>query len=211
MVPCNFVRALVVGALFVIAPLSFAGDPDAGKALYPVCVACHGPTGQGIQAMNGPKLAGQEAWYIKKQMRLFQTGARGTASGDMSGMQMAAMAKGPQLQSEEALDNLAAYIGTFEDQPAPQTVSGDAAAGKALYAVCAACHGDKGQGNEAMAGPKLAGQNDWYLVAQIKKFKEGQRGYHDSDLGGRQMAPMVATLTSDDAVNNVVAYINSLQ
>lgn len=203
----SFLAGLV---LCVSATSASAGDAEAGKALYPVCTACHGATGLGNQAMNAPKLAGQEAWYLTKQMQLFQTDARGTAPGDMQGMQMAAMAKGPQLASAEALDNLAAYIGTFTDANSPPTVTGDAAAGKALYVVCAACHGDKAQGVEAMAGPRLAGQNDWYLVAQIKKFQLGQRGYHESDHGGRQMRPMVATLTSDQAVNDVVAYINTL-
>ena len=204
-------RAVCVLALFFVSGLAQAeGDAQAGKSLFPVCTACHGPTGQGNQAMNAPKLAGQEDWYIIKQMKLFQSGARGTAPGDMQGMQMAAMAKGPQLQGDEALANLAAYIGTFENIAPAVTVSGDAAAGKALYTVCAACHGDKAQGNEAMAGPRLAGQNDWYLVSQINKFKNGQRGYHDSDHGGRQMRPMVATLANDKAVNDVVAYINSL-
>ena len=188
-----------------------AGDPEAGKALFPVCTACHGPQGQGNQAMNAPKLAGQEPWYLIKQMQLFQNDARGTAPGDMQGMQMAAMAKGPQLTSTTALENLAAYVSTFPDEPAAITVQGDAAAGKNLYAVCAACHGQRAEGVEAMAGPRLSGQNDWYLVSQIKKFKAGQRGYHDMDHGGRQMAPMVATLQTDADINNVVAYINTLR
>jgi len=187
-----------------------AADAQAGKSLYPVCSACHGPTGQGNQAMNSPKLAGQEAWYIIRQMQLFQNDARGTASGDMQGMQMAMMSKGPQLQGNEALQNLAAYIGTFESKPITPTVSGDVDAGKAAYMICAACHGDRAQGNEAMSGPRLAGQSDWYLVNQIKKFKQGQRGYHNMDHGGRQMRPMVATLVDDAAINDVVAYINTL-
>ncbi|HET9025867.1 MAG TPA: c-type cytochrome, partial [Burkholderiaceae bacterium] len=40
----------------------------------------------------------------------------------------------------------------------------DPAAGQALYAVCAACHGAEGEGNPAMNAPKLAGQGPWYLV-----------------------------------------------
>lgn len=199
---------LVTG--FAFAQALWAGDAQLGKGLFPVCTACHGPTGQGNQAMSAPKLAGQEKWYLMKQMQLFQTNARGTAPGDMQGMQMAAMSKGPQLASADALENLAAYIATFVDEPSPITVSGDSAVGKNLYPVCAACHGANAQGNEAMAGPRLAGQNDWYLVNQIKKFQQGQRGYHDSDHGGRQMRPMAATLTSDQAINDVVAYINSL-
>ena len=194
----------------VAATPAWAGDAAAGKALFPVCTACHGPTGQGNQAMNAPKLAGQESWYLIKQMQLFQNDARGTAPGDMHGMQMGAMSKGPQLRSEAALNNLAAYVATFPDTPPAITVSGDVAKGKTLYAVCAACHGDKAQGIEAMAGPRLAGQNDWYLVNQIQKFKKGQRGYHNSDHGGRQMRPMVATLATEQDIKDVVAYINTL-
>lgn len=206
----NISLRIFAALTLLIAGVAQAADPAAGKALFPVCTACHGPTGAGNQAMNAPKLAGQEPWYFVRQMQLFQTDARGTAPGDMHGMQMAAMAKGPQLQSEEALNNLAAYIGTLPNEAPAITVTGDAVKGKALYAVCAACHGDKGQGIEAMSGPRLAGQNDWYMVNQIKKFKQKQRGYHNSDHGGRQMAPMVMTLADDQAINDVVAYINSL-
>lgn len=207
----RFVSAVLVACLSSLAALAaHAGDAAAGKSLYPVCTACHGPTGLGNQAMNAPKLAGQEPWYIVKQMQLFQNDARGSAPGDMHGMQMAAMAKGPQLAGDEALQNLAAYIGTFKNEKPAPTVSGDVAAGKALYAPCAACHGQQAEGIEAMAGPRLAGQNDWYMVNQLKKFRDGQRGYHDMDHGGRQMRPMVSTLPDDKAINDVVAYINSL-
>ena len=205
-------RLCAIFVLGMVVPMAFAeGDPEAGKALFPVCTACHGPQGNGNQAMNAPKLAGQESWYIIKQMQLFQNDARGTAPGDMHGMQMAAMAKGPQLKSEEALANLAAYISTFPDEPPLTTVQGDIENGKTLYAVCAACHGQKAEGLEAMAGPRLAGQNDWYMVAQIKKFQKRQRGYHNMDHGGRQMQPMVMMLTDDKSINDVVAYINSLK
>ena len=207
----KFLILAVACSSVLFAHSAKAADAAVGKSLYPVCSACHGPTGQGNQAMNAPKLAGQEPWYLIKQMQLFQNDARGTAPGDMHGQQMAAMAKGPALKSTAALENLAAYVATLPDQPSTSTISGDVAAGKALYPVCGACHGDKAQGNEAMAGPRLAGQNDWYLVSQIKKFQQGQRGYHNSDHGGRQMRPMASTLTSDKAINDVVAYISSLQ
>lgn len=204
----TYVCLLVLG---LFSASAWAGDAAAGKALFPVCTACHGPTGQGNQAMNAPKLAGLSSWYFIKQMQLFQNDARGTAPGDMHGMQMAAMAKGPQLTGDAALANLAAYVATFPDEPTAQTVAGDAKAGAALYPVCAACHGQRAEGIEAMAGPRLAGQNDWYLVAQIKKFQKGQRGYHNSDHGGRQMRPMASTLTSEQAINDVVAYIRSME
>ena len=52
--------------------------------------------------------------------------------------------------------------------------TGDAAAGEALTATCAACHG--ADGNSAVgAFPKLAGQNQRYLVKQLQDIKSGLR------------------------------------
>ena len=47
--------------------------------------------------------------------------------------------------------------------------AGDPAAGKALTVTCAACHGE--DGNSAVPTfPKLAGQNENYLIKQWKKI-----------------------------------------
>ena len=89
-------------------------------------------------------------------------------------------------------------------------VAGDVAAGKVQYGVCAACHGAQAEGNTALNAPKLSGQGGWYLARQLKNFKDGARGTHEKDVYGKQMAPMAATLANDAAINNVVAYINSL-
>ncbi len=89
-------------------------------------------------------------------------------------------------------------------------VAGDAAAGKALFAVCAACHGVQAEGNPALNAPKLSGQGDWYLKRQLQNFKNGARGTHEKDVFGKMMAPMAATLGDDAAIANVVAYIRTL-
>jgi len=89
-------------------------------------------------------------------------------------------------------------------------VNGDATAGAALFAVCAACHGQQGEGNASVHAPKLSGQASWYLVRQLENFKSGARGYSDKDIFGRTMAPMVATLADEAAIRNVVAYIATL-
>ena len=68
-----------------------------------------------------------------------------------------------------------------------------------------------GEGNEALGGPALAGQDDWYLVRQINNFNKGLRGYDPKDTYGAQMKPMAATLTTEKAVNDVVAYIGTLK
>jgi cytochrome c oxidase subunit 2 len=53
--------------------------------------------------------------------------------------------------------------------------------------------------------------SDWYLVTQLKNFKQGIRGAHPKDLYGPQMASMAAMLGDDQAMNDLVAYINSLR
>jgi cytochrome c553 len=107
--------------------------------------------------------------------------------------------------------NLIEYIGTLSAEPAAATIEGDVAAGQKGYAVCVACHGANGEGNQALGGPKLAGQNDWYLARQIKNYQSGLRGYDPADTYGMQMKPMASTLADDKAVNDVVAYINTLR
>ena len=52
--------------------------------------------------------------------------------------------------------------------------AGDAAAGKGKTAVCGACHGADGNSPAAMF-PKLAGQNEAYLVKQLNDIKSGTR------------------------------------
>jgi cytochrome c oxidase subunit 2 len=201
------ISALLLG-MAVSAP-AVAGDAGAGKALFGACAACHGAQGEGNKAMNAPKLAGQEEWYLARQLNNFKKGIRGSAAGDTFGKQMAPMAM--TLPDDAAVANVAAYIKTFPDTPAPATVQGDAAAGKALFGACAACHGAKGEGNVAMNAPRLAGMSDFYMVTQLKNFKSGARGTHADDAFGKQMAPMAMTLPDDTAIANVVAYINSLK
>lgn len=102
----------------------------------------------------------------------------------------------------------ALLLGMVAGAPA---MAGDAAAGKALYGTCAACHGAQAEGNKAMNAPKLAGQEEWYLVRQLNNFKKGVRGAAAGDAFGKQMAPMAMTLADEAAIANVVAYINSLK
>ena len=87
----------------------------------------------------------------------------------MFGAQMRPMAM--KLTNEAAIDNVVAYIGTLTPPVPPATVKGDAAAGKQLYATCAACHGPKAEGNLALNSPRLADQDDWYLVRALQDYK----------------------------------------
>lgn len=186
-----------------------AADAAAGKAAYSVCSTCHAPNGGGNQSLNAPRIAGQYDWYLKRQLQAFKDGVRGTVAGDIYGAQMKPMAM--TLANDAAIDNVVAYIGTLT-APAPAvTVQGDAAAGKQLYATCAACHGPKAEGNVALNSPRLTDQDDWYLARALQNFKKGIRGSNPKDAYGAQMKPMAAMLANDQAINNVVVYIRSLK
>jgi cytochrome c oxidase subunit 2 len=181
----------------------------AGQAGYAVCSACHGPQGQGQQALNAPKLAGLGAWYIERQLALFKDGARGTAEGDTYGATMAPMMA--TVPDQSAMRNIAAYIESLPDEPAEPTITGDVARGANLFMTCAGCHGPNGEGIWSTNAPRLAGQSDWYLVTQLNNFKARIRGAHDGDSYGEQMALLSDMLPDEQAVDDVVAYINTLR
>ncbi len=185
-----------------------AGDVAAGQAGYAVCASCHGAQGEGNQALNAPKLAGQQDWYLKRQLMNYKNGVRGAGADDVLGQQMASMAA--TLPDERAVDNVVAYIGTFPDQPVPATVSGDVERGRELYVNCQVCHGEEGQGLWALRAPRIAGGSDWYMARQLENYRSGLRGAHRYDLDGAQMALMAGMLKDEHAISDVLAYLNTL-
>lgn len=184
------------------------GNTQLGKAQYAVCATCHGADGEGNPDLNSPKLAGQEAWYLRRQIQNFKSGARGAHEDDTYGQQMAAMAG--VLVDDASIENVIAYIETLPDNPPPSTVSGDVEAGEKIYVTCGVCHGVNGEGIFATNAPRQAGMSDWYLVEQLKKFRAGVRGAHPGDKYGHQMVMMAKILQTDDRIDDVVAYMNTL-
>lgn len=189
--------------------LSAGGDAAKGKTAYAVCIACHGANGEGNKALNSPAIAGLADWYLERQLKNYKKGVRGAHPKDTFGMQMAPMAK--TLTTDQAIKDVSAYVASLKPNKPAITIKGNAEAGKASYAICTACHGANGEGNKALNSPALTNQHDWYLVRQIKNFKDGVRGAHAKDVFGMQMAPMAKTLVTDDMINNVVAYISTLK
>ena len=185
------------------------GNAVAGQALYAVCTTCHGPQGEGNPVLNAPKIAGQDAWYLRRQLEHFKTGVRGANPKDLYGQQMAAMAA--TLADATAIEDVIAHVQTFPDSAAAPTVVGDVHRGADIYTTCRACHGADAQGIQATNAPRQAGMSDWYLVTQLKNFREGIRGRHPQDLYGTQMAMMAQMLNDDAAINDVVAYVNTLE
>ena len=185
-----------------------AGNVERGHTQYTLCAACHGANGEGNPALNSPKLAGQGAWYLRRQIEYFKSGARGAHDDDEYGRQMAPMAA--TLADAAAIEDVIAYINTLPDVAPPTTVTGNVHKGEDIYRTCGQCHGQRGEGIAALNAPRQAGMSDWYLVKQLENFRAGIRGAHPDDKYGMQMSMMAAILQSDDRVNDVVAYINTL-
>ncbi|MBC8259283.1 MAG: c-type cytochrome [SAR324 cluster bacterium] len=201
--------SLALGIMTAVSA-SAAGDAAKGKASYAVCLACHGADGMGNKALNAPKIAGQEIWYLERQLKNFKAGIRGADPKDTYGMQMRPMAL--TLANDQAIADMAAYLSSLpKDKPTAATVKGDISAGKTAYMICQACHGPTAGGNRALNAPRLAGLQDWYLVRQLKNFKAGVRGTKSGDTYGMQMRPMAMVLANDEAINNVAAYIATLK
>ncbi len=180
----------------------------AGKASYAVCSACHGASGEGNEMLNAPKLTGLQPWYLERQLVNFKHGLRGGDPGDAFGAQMAPMAA--VLADDAAIANVAAFIATLPVSKSRATISGDTARGEKIYATCLSCHGTGGQGIWSQNAPALKGADDWYLARQLENYKQGVRGGHPQDLYGKQMTLITGMLRDEQAIRDVVAYINTL-
>lgn len=180
-----------------------------GNELYASCENCHGRDGAGNPKLGAPAIAGLPAWYVEAQLHKFRTGIRGAHPDDLEGLRMRPMAR--QMKTDAEVKEVTAYVAGLPKKAAvPSLQGGDATAGATNYGVCLACHGADAKGNPQMNAPPLAGQHDWYLLAQLKKFKAGHRGLNPKDVTGGQMRPMAMTLADEQAMKNVVAHISTL-
>ncbi|EEX42623.1 c-type cytochrome [Vibrio furnissii] len=156
------------------------GSIEAGKAKSQTCVACHGADGNS-QITTYPKLAGQHAKYIEKQLKDLKLGM---SSGGKQGRYDPVMSAMAMPLSEEDMADVAAYFASLPISPnsTPEDV---VAKGKVLYnagdaarglTACTACHGPRGNGTELSGFPKISGQHADYIKAQLQKFRDENRG-----------------------------------
>jgi cytochrome c oxidase subunit 2 len=83
--------------------------------------------------------------------------------------------------------------------------------GKTKFIVCEGCHGPTASGSKEIGAPRIAGQNHWYELRQLRNFKAGIRGTKPEDTFGAVMRPMALTLTTDQDVEDVIAYFSTLK
>jgi cytochrome c553 len=96
-------------------------------------------------------------------------------------------------------------------QPAAAPPSAqEVARGKELFALCTQCHMSDGRGSPLALAPAIAGLPQWYVTAQLQKFRAGYRGQHFDDIAGMRMRPMSLALADDADVTAVAAYVATL-
>ena len=202
-------RFIVTFIAFAVAlPVFAAGDAAVGRGKSQVCAGCHGVDGNAA-IPNYPKLAGQHANYLVKQMQAFKSGKRNDAimKGQVANLK------------DQDMQDLAAYY-------ASQKVTIGAAAdkdkrelGERLYrggnetkaiSACMSCHGPNGTGNQPAKFPALSGQNAAYTLKSLKDYRAGKiRAFDEKDDAGKIMRD-IAKRMSDTEMDAVAHYIAGL-
>lgn len=168
----SLLLAVSVGTV-TAAPL-IDGNIKAGKKKSAVCAACHGADGNSTSA-KFPKLAGQNATYIFKQLKLYKSGKR---KGTIMQGQVASLSK-------QDMKDLAVYFASQKIKPGVVKNVELAQLGAKIYhggdpehnvPACSGCHGPSGLGNPAAVYPRISGQHAKYLVAELKSYRKGTRG-----------------------------------
>ena len=199
-----FAALVMFGA---VSTVHAAGNAAAGQGKTATCAGCHGATGHGTADPANPKLAGQHASYIAKQLEDFKSGTRQNPANPI----MTGMAAG---LSPEDMADIAAYFSSQETSVGSADAE-QVAVGKKIYeagdkskglAACMACHGPSGAGNPGAKFPALSGQNVKYVVNTLKDFRTETR---TNDLN--KMMRDIAAKMSDKDIEAVAAYINALK
>lgn len=192
---------LALAALLAAATAAAQGDPAAGKWKSEAerCQECHGADGNSAEA-KFPRLAGQHAAYLAKQLRNFQSGER----------------------KHETMSNMAAGIGAADvediaayfagNRPMPGGGGRDNPLGRQLFAAgdpgrnippCANCHGADGRG--ASTYPAIGGQHKFYLRAQLLDWRLGARTNSPGGVMNR-----VTNVLSDAEIDALANFISGL-
>jgi cytochrome c553 len=169
------------------------------------CEACHGVHGEGAPPAAIPRLAGQSADYLTKQlddyenhtrdnviMRNFARGLSGSERAQLGAYYAAlaaphAMEAGPPSAQELSRGRQLAFEGDEAER----------------IQACNNCHGPDGSGLPHSA-PYLAGQSAEYLANQIKAWQQGSR---KNDAG--KLMVTIATQMSSADITAISAYFAS--
>ena len=203
-----------MGAAPASAEQSAKADPaKAQQIVTQVCAACHGADGNSTTPAN-PRLAGQHAEYITKQLINFKIAKPGEQAAGVGERKSAVMSGMVASLTADDVKNLGAYFSEKAIKPGAAKDKAAALRGQKLYKggnsatgvpACAACHGPSGAGIPVQF-PRLAGQHAEYLITQLKAFRSGERA---NDAG--KMMRMIAIKMNDQEIKDVAEYIAGLR
>lgn len=185
----------------------FKPDLVKGKEIMQQCVACHGADGN-ASAPIYPKIAGQHAEYLYKQLKEFKT-AEGAKKPLRDNAIMAGFVAG---LSDEDMKHVAAYLASQKQTLSSAKNKDTLELGEKIYRggiaekkvpACAGCHSPNGAGIPAQY-PRLGGQHAQYTESQLMAFRDGTRS------NGPMMASIAANM-SDKEIKAVSDYIAGLR
>lgn len=189
-------------ALLVAAVAAQASDDSARaeEIVQGKCFVCHGMDGESSSPVF-PRLAGQHARYIERQLADYQSGRRVSST-------MKPMVEGLTPADFRALGR---YFETRKPQPHKVEDAELAQVGRFVFvrgnpysgvAACAGCHGPQGGGTETL--PRLAGQHAQYTENQLKAFDKRERSNDNAVMHG------IASKLSELELKAVAAYLSGL-
>jgi cytochrome c553 len=191
------------------AKAAYKGDPAKGQAIgSTVCAACHTADGNSTIAAN-PKLAGQNADYLYKQMTNFKS-----VDGKQPERVNAIMNGMIAPFNDEQLRDLSAYFSVQKQKGEIAKNRDTIELGQKIFRAgnmskglpaCAGCHGPAGAGMPAQF-PRIGGQFAEYIEAQLKAF-QGESRANDPN----KMMRMVAIKMTDAEIKAVSDYIAGLR
>jgi cytochrome c553 len=208
--PTNILFAAIALTLVRCTPTALPPpEPAVAKnnTFLRVCAVCHGINGEGNQQLGAPSIAALPRWYLEEQILRFRNGWRGAHPEDITGQLMRGIIV-PLTDAElkEAIN----YATALPQKTHPPTLGGDAKNGAWFYEMeCMGCHRYNGHGEMTFYSGPVSGLQDWYLLAQLEKFRKGIRGYHPKDEQGRKMN-LISTGLSIEELKDILAFISEL-
>jgi len=180
------------------ATLALPGDAQRGKDAYAECQTCHRTDASGRINFNIPRLSGQHASVLIKQLMDIRSGLR-------VNQEMRDYMHDSDLTLQDFAD-MAAYLQSLPvagkiGQGPPELVP----RGEALYASgCTGCHGEHGEGRPELFFPMLASQHYGYLLREMDLILNGKRGNSNP-----AMPPLLENYSTEDK-QAIAAYLAQL-
>jgi cytochrome c553 len=156
--------------------LQAKGNPARGEAAFQPCQGCHRKDASGRVSGAYPRLAGQHANVLMKQIADIRSGRRSNAK-------MEPFIDDHVLTAFDIAD-IAVFLEALPVPTANGKGAGTALAhGKQLYDKdCADCHGAKGEGNGPKFYPMVAAQHYRYLLREVQLIRDGDRRNANPDM-----------------------------